>query len=83
MSSIAFPVSKTRLSAHSSIFHTHVYRYKKMWYECQWDNSPSKSQFVKVNYYRSMYGLQHGAFAHTKQQAIKEGRKIPEGQSNS
>ena len=34
-----------------------------MWYECQWDNSPSKSQFTKVNHYRSRYGLQHGALA--------------------
>ena len=42
-----------------------------MWYKCQWDNSPSKSQFVKVNHYRSKYGLQHGALAHTEQQAIK------------
>ena len=25
----------------------------------------------KVNNYRSKYGLQHGAFAHTKQQAVK------------
>ena len=32
-----------------------------MWYECQRYNSPSKSQFVKVNHYRSKYGLQHGA----------------------
>ena len=29
----------------------------------------------KVNHYRSMYGLQHGAFAHNEQQAIK-GPKI-------
>ena len=29
----------------------------------------------KLNHYRSMYGLQHGALAHTKQQAIK-GPKI-------
>ena len=29
----------------------------------------------KVNHYRSMYGLQHGALAHTEQQAIK-GPKI-------
>ena len=42
-----------------------------MWYECQWDNSPSKSQFVKVNHYRSNEGLQHGALAHSEQQAIK------------
>ena len=41
-----------------------------MWYECQWDNSPSKSQFIKVNHYESMYGLQHGALAHTEQQAL-------------
>ena len=27
--------------------------------------SPSKSQFIKVNHYRSKYGLQHGALAHT------------------
>ena len=26
----------------------------------------------KVNHYRSMYGLQHGALAHTEQQAIKD-----------
>ena len=51
-----------------------LYRYRKMWYECQWDNSPSKQQFKnkkKVNHYRSMYGLQHGASAHTEQQAIR------------
>ena len=29
------------------------------------------NQFIKVNHYRSMYGLQHGALAHTEQQAIK------------
>ena len=29
----------------------------------------------KVNHYRSIYGLQHGALAHTEQQAIK-GLKI-------
>ena len=46
--------------------------YKKMWYECQSDSSPSKPQFVKVNHYRSKCGLQHRAFAHTKQQAIKD-----------
>ena len=28
-----------------------------MWYECQCHNSQSKSQFVKVNHYRSKYGL--------------------------
>ena len=35
-----------------------------MWYdhECQSDNSPSKSQFVKANLYRSKYSLQHGAY---------------------
>ena len=38
-------------------------RYKKMWYECQLGNSPTKSQFVKVNNYRSKYDLQHGALA--------------------
>ena len=31
----------------------HVNGYRKMWYECQGDNSPFKSQFVKVNHYRS------------------------------
>ena len=46
-----------------------------MWYECQWDNSPSKYQFIKVNNYRSIYGLQHEDLAHTEQQAIK-GPKI-------
>ena len=46
-----------------------------MWYECQWDNSPSKSQSVKVYHYRSKYGLQHGALAQNEQQAIK-GPKI-------
>ena len=45
--------------------------YKKMWYECQWVNSPSKSQFIKVNHYRLKYGLQHRALAHTAQQGIK------------
>ena len=29
------------------------------------------SQFIKVNHYRSRYGLQHGALAHTEQKAIK------------
>ena len=33
---------------------------------------PSKKQFIKVNHYSSMYGLQHGALAHTEQKAIKE-----------
>ena len=33
------------------------------------------NNFKKVNHYRSMYGLQHGALAHTEQQAIK-GPKI-------
>ena len=42
-----------------------------MWYECQWDNSLSKSQFMKVSHYMSMYGLQQGVLAHTQQQAIK------------
>ena len=42
-----------------------------MWYECQWDNSPSMSQFVTVNHYKSKYGLQQGALAHTEQQAMK------------
>ena len=45
-------------------------RYKKILYECQWDNSPSKSQFVKYHY-RANYGLQHRALAHTEQQDIK------------
>ena len=34
-------------------------------------NYSSKSQFVKINYYRSKYGLQQAALAHTEQQAIK------------
>ena len=38
-----------------------VIRNKKMWYKCQWNNSPLKSQFVKVNHYRSKYCLQHEA----------------------
>ena len=46
-----------------------------LWYECQLDNSPSKSQFIKVNHYRSRYGLQHGALAQTEQQAIKGSKK--------
>ena len=46
-----------------------------MWYECQLDNSPSKKQFISVNHYRLMYGLQHGALAQTEQQAVK-GPKI-------
>ena len=33
----------------------------KMWYECQWDNSSSYSQFIKVNHYRSKYCNQHRA----------------------
>ena len=33
------------------------------------------NNFKKVNHYRSMYGLQHGALVHTEQQAIK-GPKI-------
>ena len=32
----------------------------------------SKSQFVKLKHYRSKYGFQHGALAHTEQQAIKD-----------
>ena len=39
-----------------------------MW---QWDNSPSESQFIKVDHYTSKYGLQHGVLAHTEQQVIK------------
>ena len=46
-------------------------RYNKMLYECQGDDSPSKSQFIKVNHYRSKYSLQHRALAHTDKQAIK------------
>ena len=50
-------------------------RYKKSsLYECKWDNSLSKSQFVKVNYYRSKYCTvfnMEPALAHTEQQAIK------------
>ena len=42
-----------------------------MLYECHGDASPSKSQFINVSYYKSRYGLQHGALAHTKQQASK------------
>ena len=42
-----------------------------MWYEFQWDNSPSKSQLVKVNHYRSKYFFNHGDLAHTEQQTIK------------
>ena len=52
-----------------------AYRYRKMWYECPWDNTPSESQFIKVNHYSSSYSIQHGALAHTEQQAIK-GPKI-------
>ena len=29
------------------------------------------SEFVRVNNYRSKYGLQHGALGHTEQQDIK------------
>ena len=29
------------------------YRYKKMWYEFKWDNSPAKTQFIKVNHNKS------------------------------
>ena len=47
-----------------------------MWYECQWDNSPSKSQFVKVDHYRSKYGFQHSALVHTEQQATKCPKKF-------
>ena len=54
-----------------SFYLSDVYVYKKMWYGCHWYNSPSKSQFVKVNHHRSKYGFQHGALAHTEQQAIK------------
>ena len=32
-----------------------IVRYKKMWYECQWDNSQSKSQTAKVNRFKSKY----------------------------
>ena len=42
-----------------------------MWYESQIDNSRSKSQFIKVNHYRSRYDLQHRAKSHTEQQAKK------------
>ena len=36
-----------------------IYRYKKMWYECQWDNS------IQVTIFKSKpkYGLQHRALA--------------------
>ena len=30
-----------------------------------------KSQLVETNHYRSKYGVQHGALAHTEQQDIK------------
>ena len=36
-------------SLHSVGLCTMLNIYKKMCYECQWDNSPSKSQFIKVN----------------------------------
>ena len=36
------------------------------------DNSPSKSQFIKLNHYRSKYGLQHGALAPTEHQIMKD-----------
>ena len=39
-----------------------------------WDNSTSKPQFVKVNHYKSKYGLQHETLAHTEQQAIQGSR---------
>ena len=42
-----------------------------MKYDCQSDNSQSKSQFVKINHYRSKYGHQHRALVHTEKQAIK------------
>ena len=42
-----------------------------MWYDCQCDNSPFKSQFIKVNHYRSKCGLQHGTLAYTGQLAAK------------
>ena len=48
-----------------------IVRFEKMWYECPWENSPSMSQFVKVNPYSSKYGLQQRAMAHTEQQDIK------------
>lgn len=45
-------------------------RYKKCCYEFQWENSPWKSQFIKVDNYRLRYGLQHGLLAHTEQHVI-------------
>lgn len=31
-----------------------IHRHKKMWFECQSDSAPSKSQFIKVNCYKFM-----------------------------
>ena len=47
-------------------------RYRKMGYECQWD----ELQFIKVNPYKSRYGLQHEALTHIEQQAIKGPKKL-------
>ena len=47
-----------------------------MRYEWKWDNSPSKSQFIKVNNYMWKYGLQPRALAHTKQQALTDPAKL-------
>ena len=34
-------------------------------------NETTLHPFIKVNHYRSKYGLQHGAFTHNEQHAIK------------
>ena len=52
-----------------------------MWYGYQWVHSPSKSQFVKVNHYRSKYGLLHRALAHTEQQAMLSNKHVNENTS--
>ena len=42
-----------------------------MWYEFQWDNSPSKSQYVKSKQLNVKVRPSTRSLAHTKQQAIK------------
>ena len=37
------------------------YKNNKMWYDCQWDNSPQETKMTGINNYRSPYGLQQWA----------------------
>ena len=53
--SILLTMKKLILILLQTMFYGISKGYRKMRYECQWDNSPSKYQFIKVNYCRSSH----------------------------